>query len=287
MINLKSIVADMGLVSSLKLLVQTYEEQAVGKIQKVRDDVLRNRDFIEGLSSVYGEIKSAYSKKLNKLSGENKSQFITGTNNGKSISVLLSSDAHFSGDIIRKVFDDFYQSQKESDSGVVIVGSVGYQLWQQHKSKKQVKYFTLKQINENPEDLREFIKLLMSYAKVTIFYGKFINLVSQNSSSLNLGEVFSDQIKSQKAGKEKYYLFEPSLEEIISFFENEIVINLFKRNLQENDLAKLGSRIKAMESASQNIELYLKKLNKKRIYIEKLEKNRKLRQQYSGMLLWH
>ena len=57
------------------------------------------------------------------------------------------------------------------------------------------------------------------------------------------------------------YIFEPSVEKILMFFETQIFASLFDQAVRENQLAKFASRILSMDRASDNIRNRLKELN--------------------------
>ena len=106
--NRKSLIDEIELVNNLKMLTQAYEEISVIKMQRVRDSVLKNRDFITGISYVYYDVKTSYRRQIEELMKQKKSanisSFSTIKKNGKSVSVLLSANNKLYGDIILKVF---------------------------------------------------------------------------------------------------------------------------------------------------------------------------------------
>ncbi len=59
--------------------------------------------------------------------------------------------------------------------------------------------------------------------------------------------------------EQKEFLFEPSIEKILGFFETEIFASLFDQTIRESQLAKLASRILAMDTASDNINREIKR----------------------------
>ena len=50
------------------------------------------------------------------------------------------------------------------------------------------------------------------------------------------------------------YFFEPSLEEVVIFFETEIFASLLEQVFHESRLAKTASRMMLLDRASQNID---------------------------------
>jgi len=64
----------------------------------------------------------------------------------------------------------------------------------------------------------------------------------------------------EKKGEIKKYLFEPSPEAVLEFFESEIIISLFNQCLLEHQLARYASRTIAMYRARENAKDLRKKL---------------------------
>ena len=63
----KVIMEDLEALNSLKELAQSYEEIAVVRMQKIRDSVLKTRDFLARLSDVFVDLKSSYNREVKDL----------------------------------------------------------------------------------------------------------------------------------------------------------------------------------------------------------------------------
>ncbi len=71
------------------------------------------------------------------------------------------------------------------------------------------------------------------------------------------------------------YFFEPSLRKILEFFETSVFTSLFTQTVHEAELARLASRIKAMEEALGNIEKTEGQLNAEMRRIDKALQNKR------------
>lgn len=286
--NKKQLEKDLVLTNSLRGLAQAYEEISVTKMQRVRGRVLSSREFLEELSKVFSDVKSSYKSEIMRLIAHRKKgsvSFSTLEKNGKSIAILLSSNNKLYGDIGKKVFRLFLDTVKEQDSDIYIIGKVGREYYEATEGKRPYQYVEFPD-NENAEkSIDTVIKLLEQYETVNIFYGQFVNVLSQNAIFANLSgnQGLEDE---EKAKKEVKFSFEPSLEATLSLFENQIFNSLFKQTLHESELSHVASRLKQMENALVNIETYQHKITQQRRILIKRKESSKRLQRLSGISLW-
>jgi F0F1-type ATP synthase gamma subunit len=254
--NKSKTTADLEMIGTLKMLAEAYEEVSVLKMQKVRGSVLTTRDFLDGLSNVFVDVKKNYGHKIQRLT-KNKAgvtTFNTRTHNGKTLTVFLSANSKFYGDIIRRVFDLFIKDVQSKNTDILIVGKMGKELMEGSKFKKNYFYFEMTDGDVTVDDLTPIIDTLVQYETVDVYYGRFSNMVNQLPSVTNVsGQTILDTQASTDA-EVVQYAFEPSLEQILTFFENQVFVSLFKQTINEGELARLASRIRAMEEALGNIE---------------------------------
>lgn len=277
--NKQRINAEIELMSTLRLVTQAYEEIAVMRMQRIRDVVLHTRLFIGELGQVFVDVKSNYTNSAVEKMFFNKGKQKTMPSsvvekNGKSVALLVTTNAKLNGEIIPKVFHEFYKYVNEHECDLVIVGRMGKQLYEQMPNKKPYGFFELGENQITNTSLRELVIGLLPYKDINVFYGKFESLLFQNPTITNLS---GDDKKEKKETGEKtvLYVFEPSIETILQFFETQIFSSLVKQTLNESELARYASRIRAMEEAMQNIDKSSKGLSYQRNKIKKLLGNKK------------
>lgn len=283
---------EIGMIKFMSQLFSAYEEIAVMKMQRIRTGVFHNRKFLDELYSIFNESKILYFKRVSSLNGANQptidesslTRFSTLNKNGKSIIVLISPDQKFSGNIGFEVFDDFYKHTKASAaSEVLVIGIVGKQLVD-GRGLTGYRYFELKSLKDkiNYDSLRDY---LLSYQKIDVHYGKFVNLLTQVKTVTDItGNTVNENAINLTSTDD--YIFEPSIEAVMNFFEVQIMGVLLKQALAESELARLGSRINAMESASRNAKDTVKKLGIQKVMLDKSYANNKQIERMSGMSLW-
>src|SRR6185503_17730115 len=112
----KIIMEELEALNTIKDLTQSYEEIAVVRMQKIRDSVIRTRDFLSRLSDVFVDLKSSYQREVKDLLARikkgDKMLLPTLQKNGKSLMVYLSSNGKLYGAVTGKTFRLFMQDLK-------------------------------------------------------------------------------------------------------------------------------------------------------------------------------
>ncbi len=151
-------------------------------------------------------------------------------------------------------------------------------------------YFEIPDNKVYPQDLKPIIFNMVKYKKVVVYHGRFQNIIMQKPAvSTIAGHLMSDPnyVPTQSKPKDHHeYLFEPSLKEIVSFFETQFTTTLFYQSIHESELARNASRVKAMEESLDNIRTQEKRLRATQRLIHKREDNKKQLERMSSISLW-
>lgn len=290
---------EIDTVESFKLLAQAYEEISVIKMQGVRSLVLKTRDFLEGISDVFYDVKTSYRNQIvNLLKKEAKHDFTTLTTfqkNGRTAVVLLSANTKLYGDIVPRTFQMFLDSVANTTDDVVIVGKLGRELFEEREDlsagrqeKRAYTYFEIPDAKIEAEDLKPIVTHIFPYEQVTVYYGKFVNVINQTptAASISGGKTYTTEEEDQPKTNTKF-LFEPTLDKVLHFFESQIFGALFKQTVHESQLARHASRIRAMEEALENIQDRIVGLHNQQRKLRRLQAGKKQIQALSGISLWH
>lgn len=288
----KALMEDIEALNSLKDLVESYEEIAVIRMQKIKDSVLKTRDFLAELSDVFVDLKSSYNREMKDLLAKRKS----GDKNilpelqkkGKYLMVYLSSNGKLYGSVTQKTFHLFTADLKKpesKDADLAIIGVAGKEMYEGSGNSKPYEFFEMPDTDITIDHIRKIMNKFLSYDKVHVYYGKFGNVVKQSpiATSITGDDIFETEIVTQTPREERY-LFEPSLEKILHFFETQIVASLFSQTLLENQLARHASRVNAMEEALIHIENESVRLNRLRNRIKHQAQNKKQLETISGVI---
>lgn len=284
---------ELNSLRDLQLLAQAHEEVSTIRMRLARGSVLATRDFLDSLSAVFVNVKSAYKKhiieELNKKKNQNtQTRNTISQKNGKEIYVFLSANNKLYGDVIPKIFELFRQACQKKDADIAIVGKLGKEMFEVSDIKRPYTYFEIADSQKGIDEMKPLITYILPYEKISIFYGKFINVVTQNASVSNItgDESLESEKPQENTSKEFSFIFEPSIEKVMSFFESQTFFSLFKQTMHEAELARYGSRIKAMEQALETINKQIDILTVSERRARNLLTNKKQLERIAGISLW-
>lgn len=289
----KVILEELEALRSLRDLAQSYEEIAALRMQRIKESVLKTRDYLADLSDVFVDLKASYLREVTDLLARkkkgDKSLLSILQKPEKSLIVYLSSNGKLYGSVTQKTFRLLLQDLKKpeiKEADLLIIGSAGKEMFENSGTQKQYEYFEIPDANIQIESIKQLMKKFLQYEKVTVYYGKFGNVVNQNpiASSITGEDIFETEILTQTP-REDRFIFEPTLEKIFHFFETQIMANLFSQTLLENQLARHASRVNAMEEALLHIEEETVKLNRLKVRIKHIMQNKKQLETLSGLVL--
>jgi ATP synthase F1 gamma subunit len=290
----KIILEELESLNSLKELAESYEEIAAIQMQKIKDSVLKTRDFLSDISDIFVDLKSSYQREVNDLmvkikqGGKNLMPILQKKN--KLLMVYLSSNGRLYGSVTKKTFDLFTEDLKTHPTDkvdILVIGSAGKEMFENSSVKRPFEYFEIPDNNIGINHIKIAMKKYLQYEKVHVYYGKFGNVVKQNaiSTSISGEDIFETEVPSN-VPREDRFIFEPILEKIFHFFETQIMATLFSQTLLENQLARHASRVNAMEEALVHIEGESKKLYLQKTRIRHSLQNKKQLESMSGFILW-
>ncbi len=288
----KLVQEDLQALNTIKELAESYEEIAVVRMQKIRDSVLKTREFLAGISDVFVDLKSSYEREVKDLmsrikKGE-KTVLTSLQKNGKTLLVYLSSNGKLYGSVTQKTYHLFMQDLKNptlADADIAIIGSAGREMFESSEEKRPFSYFEIPDTAVEVTHIKQLMQKFLEYEKVYVYYGKFGNVVKQSpiATSITGEDIFEAEVPEVTTREDKF-IFEPTLEKIFHFFETQIMANLFSQTLLENQLARHASRVNAMEEALVHIEEEAKKLNQVTIRLRHFTQNKKQLETISGVI---
>ncbi len=294
MSNKKQLSEEIKGVKDIRTLVETYQEIAAIRMQRVKTSVLKNREFLAELNEVYNHVKYSYEHEI-KAIVKSKSKYnkrlkrapnndTVLTKNGKGVAVLLSSNTGLYGDIIRKTFQYFLEYVSTNDVDIVIIGKVGQQLFKDLGPDKEFKPYTISDSAVLAEDLVDITLQLLSYNDIKVFHGKFSTVLTQLPTKSSIP---GDIVRAEDANKvDIRYIFEPSLEEVLVFFETEILATIFEQTVHESNLSKFASRMISLDAAVVSIGNQVHKLKFQEQMAKHREFNKRQLGAISGISLW-
>jgi len=261
MATYQSALEEIQQLNDLRILAGTYEAIAASYMQRIRISVLETRKFSQGLNAIFREVASAYQTEIVRLMKKKKiqdrSRLSLQAKNGKTILVFLSANTGLYGDIVYKTFSRFLAAWRVAKGDSLIIGRVGRALFEEAAPRAKFLYEEFPDNIVDVERLQAIIRRLSAYERVVMFHGEFKTLVTQTSQETVVSG--SELPAASLEAEHTRYLFEPSLEVIMMFFETEIFSGLVTQTVQESRLAKLASRLVLLDKATVHIGEEVKK----------------------------
>ncbi len=292
--NKKALEKELQFTGIMKSLVESNQEISVWRMQNIRHSVEKTREFAAGVSSIVADVRNNYLNKISKVMEEGGLNelisFSTSVKKAGWVSVLITPNMALSGSLVQDVFEQFIQNTDRSFSDIVIIGNLGKKLYEERGVSRPYTYFEIPEHDITMDDLKQVITYLSQYSRVDTYYGKLDSLIKQQAlfSEITGNKLlFSAEHRTEEnTSAQKKFLFEPEVREIIIFLEAQLLALFFKQTVHESNLAQLGSRINALENATQKIGEELIKLKRSQRVMLRFLESKKQKQLLAGMQLW-
>ncbi len=284
----KELKEDLEAVSSIRLITSIYQEIASFRMNQLRDRAEKTREFLDGVSAVYNHAKTAY------IASVINQPFQTGRKkapdlrlirrNSKKINVFLSANEHLYGTLILDIWGHYVNDLKQEGSEAAVIGSFGKYLINNERLDTKITYFDLDDDKPEGTEIKKIIDFLSQYEQVAIYHGQMISVLNQIPAKTDITGGIKLGQSMQKSVKR--YLFEPSPEKVLEFFEAEIIGALFNQSILEHQLARFAARMVAMDQATENANEELKKIANSLRSLRRRILNRKQLEIFAGYSLW-
>lgn len=275
---IREIKENLKAIFNIETITRIYQEIANLRMNKIRQRVINNREFIEGLSQVYNQVKKTYflnDKKKQKKESLRKSK-------RPRVVVFLSANQRFYGILILNIWKKVLDYITKEKSDLVIVGRMGKYLAEMSGLGHTIFYFELNDDNPEKNKMKAIIDFAKNYEEIIVFHGKFETILYQKVVQTNI----SEKPPSKEIGQIKDYLFEPSPEAVLEFFESELISAFFNQTILEHQLSRYATRMIAMYQATENAKERRRKLELEKKKLERQSLNKKQIELFSGIQLW-
>lgn len=289
MVNLKEIVREVEDLFSMKQLVTTYEEIASMKMQRLRGNVLARRSFIYELAELYQELITSYKEqilellKYKKRQKDSKSNYSVRAVNGKTACVFLSANSGLFGEILRKTYKEFITFADQHNAEPIIIGEFGKKLFEAQFPHRKYIFFTIGETGATKKTFKDILDELLVYENVVVFYARFESMASQNVAKLDFS---APETETADSLNRVHYLFEPSLETILEFFEKQIFSSILDQTFTESDLARYAARMILLDRAMEKIGNRLKEVDLQKLLATHRVLNKKQIETLSSISMW-
>lgn len=267
--TLKEVKKELEFVATFKNIVSTFQEVASIKMNQIRNDVLKNRGFCQELLKTYKRIRSAYWLSLKK---EGVRKIIFRQIKKGLVVVFLSANKLFYGPLLLEIWNQVKNFLKNNKGDLVVIGRVGKYLAEREKTGWQIFYFDLDDTKPEEDKIGQVLDFIKDYERIMVFHGKYERGFLQKPTITDISGGLPTEKEKQINIK---YIFEPSAEAVLGFFEREIIGVIFHLAILEHQLARYGARVWAMYQAGERAKNIEKKLKGEEKKLQKALANKK------------
>lgn len=238
---------------SLKTIAIAYSEIANLKIKRLRGEVERNRVFFQEISEVYALVKKlAVKKRINIQKSK------------KLISLILTSNYRFYGNINSDLLDFFVASTKNLQTDRIMLGKAALDYFKAKPEFSGYQEMLLKTDEPDSAELTNLVNMVKDYNQVLVFYSRMKSLLVQQPTvadiTASVGETSDGGTKSLLGGEQIdfRFIFEPDLAKILAFFDSQIITLLLEGTFLESELSRTASRFISMDQAETQANKFIK-----------------------------
>ena len=282
MASLTKLTRDLEDSNYLKLITQALGEIAAMRLKSTRGQIEHNSIYFQEITQLFYSVKLVAAKR--KFLGFGKSLPQT-PKNGKSISILITSDAHLSGTIDNQLTHFFLNQTKNQQIAMVddkiVIGQIGTDLLKALKYPYPFQELHFSSESPNLTELQGLVNTIKSYDKIMVYYAKFKTLISQEPTVIDLTQ---SDAQMQGATAQVDFILEPELDKMLLFFESQILVLLIQSIFLQQTLSRLGSRMVSMNQSETNADKQITVQKSQLIHLKKLIQNTQILETYSGRI---
>ena len=238
---------------------------------------------MQGLNEAFAYIAYAYKIYRESLKDKAKNNILN--TNGKTVSVLLSSNTGLYGDVVRNTYDLFENDIKGIETDVVIVGRMGKKFYDESDIKKPYEFFNMSDNGIDEPSIKKLLDFVVEYTNVIVYHGIFKSILSQESfKTMVTGELM--KIEKSLDTYDTRFLFEPSVEKVAEHFEKQISSLIFEQTIFESSLSKFASRMVSLDKSADNVGFSIKRVSFNLSKAKHKDINSGLQSNIFGGILW-
>lgn len=237
---------------SLKQITQVFTQIASAKLKKIRAGVERNREFFQDLSRLFGLINIIAKRRKVPLP----------VKNGKILTILLSSNERFYGQITSDLMEFFLVQVSKIRCDKIIIGKSAIESLKSLNYALSYTPLILQTDFPNNSELLNLASVVKNYSKVLVFHPQFqsvlvqfpiISDITQSEEQINIKSAEAEKL----AQEYNNYIVEPEIKIMAEFFDSQIKTLLLETTFLEAELARTASRLISMDRAQNEADKYL------------------------------
>ncbi len=216
--------------------------------RQIKDRGLASRDFFHELWSMYVQLRLD--------SGKTDDAAVNQPTNQKTAVILISSDESLGGNIDEKLIEETLSETSPDQVDYFVIGKRGARILKSQGIEPTAVY-PLPDITK-PVNVIPIISQTQVYKTTVVYFEQFISLANQQVQVFELVAGIKKLSEAENSRSDTTlifssdYIFEPSLEVVISYLESMMRATALTELILESRLAQLASRFNAMNQAGAN-----------------------------------
>lgn len=223
--------------SSLKMVAEAYTEIAALKLEKIRSGIEKNRLFFQEITEVYHVVNIEATKRKIQLRQKK------GT-----VSILITSNHHFYGGLEKNLVKFFIANTAKFQTDKIMIGTTAQEFLKSLNYFQPYQQVILKEDLPTAEEIRLLVSKIISYEQIMVYYSRMHSVLTQEPHVVDIVQKPQEYYLKTKAPKINY-IFEPELDLILKFFENQVTLLLMEQTFLEAELARAAARLTSMDQA--------------------------------------
>lgn len=260
---------------SLKIVAQAYTEIAALKLQKIRSGIERNRSFFQEIITIFRTVKVAAER-----SKVHEAAKAKGT-----VSILLTSNERFYGDLETRLTRFFAENSQKFKTDRIVIGSTANEYLKAIHFPAAYQLFIPSGDLPPLEEMQALTQSLTDYQQILVYYSRMQSILMQEPTVVDLLQRPPERLLTSKQGTFEF-IFEPEIENILEFFNNQMTLILLEQTFLESELARTASRLISMDRAQGNADEFI--LRQKRLLSQarRSTENIRLLETIASTTLW-
>lgn len=242
--SLQDIAHEEASMHTIADLTNVFEGIASLRISQIKNQVQRAQDFFQELWHIYTQLRV-----------DSLFRFGRDTTAAKPIDkelfIIITAEGGFSGDIDERLISQMLSKYDPKVNDIIVIGHHGAILLAQ-KGVSFKKYFKMP-VSDQDINVTPLVKEVQQYRNSSVFYQKYVSLMSQDVQQIDLSIAVKEQGKTAGKGEEiiseRNYIFEPSTFAVVGHLERSMVNIMLGQVILESKLAQYASRFRAMTMA--------------------------------------
>lgn len=264
--SIKTLQKDLTSLGYIRGVLETFEEMAASKMQKVRGKIEEGRAFANGLSEL------SYDIGMDVMN-------VTGIETVIPAYLLFGPNAGMFGGYTALLVEQFLREIEGKSGDIYVVGEMAGRMLGQVLGERNFRILRLPNDEMDDNLLQMTVAQMRNYRRVRVVYGKFVNLAKQEVAVRDLAGEMTLDFLAQKDKEIKMrrlkYLYEPSLDIVGSKLSKEVFVSVMGASAEESQLAKFAARLMQLDQSLYNLDKLWSNLHRERRRVSKKIENKK------------